>query len=71
MELLGLLVILVIVAMVWKAAFSSGKRLGSRKGYGVGFDRGRRGRHDSSGCLVVFIVVGLALGAAASVAAWF
>lgn len=64
MEALGFIVLLVIAYVVWQAAFQSGKRIGSRKGYGVGFDRGSRSRKQS-GCLVVVAAL-LVLGCAAS-----
>jgi len=54
-ELLGLLVLGGIVALIWNAACSSGKHAGSQKGYGVGFDRGRRGRGGSA-CFVATAV---------------
>jgi hypothetical protein len=69
MEIIGLIVLGIILLGVYNAGFSSGKRLGSRKGYGVGFDRGRRG-HNSSGCLVV-VLAGLACAVAAAALAMF
>lgn len=44
-------ILLFLVLFVWSAKyiFAAGKREGSRKGYGVGFDRGRR----SAGCLIL------------------
>ena len=69
MEIIGLIVLGVILLAVYNAGFGSGKRLGSRKGYGVGFDRGRRA-HGSSGCLVV-VIAGLACALAATALAVF
>lgn len=46
------------------SAYRVGKREGSRKGYGVGFDRGRRAARNS-GCLVAVVVLPLGLAAAA------
>ena len=64
MEVVGLLILVVIVVAVYKSAFAAGNRRGSRKGYGVGFDRGRRGR-GASGCLVMAVagIVSLVLAA--------
>lgn len=63
------LVIMAIVAVIvwygWSTAYASGKRAGSRKGYGVGYDRGSRSKNQS-GCLVVLVAAGVL--AAASVA---
>ncbi len=67
MGIVGLLVLAFVLFAIYNAGFKSGKQLGSRKGYGVGFDRGRRGRN-SSGCLV-FVLAGLgAVVAAAALA---
>jgi hypothetical protein len=38
------LIVIAIVASIGYWIFSSGKRTGSRKGYNVGFHRGRRRR---------------------------
>jgi hypothetical protein len=69
MEIIGLIVLGAIVVGVYNAGFGSGKRLGSRKGYGVGFDRGQRA-HNSSGCLVV-VLAGLVCALAATALAVF
>ena len=69
MEITGLIVPGVILVGIYNAGFGSGKRLGSRKGYGVGFDRGRRA-HNSSGCLVV-VLAGLVCALAATALATF
>ena len=44
-----------------QAAYKSGKREGSRKGYGVGYDRGRRHSSSNGGCLAIVLAT-LALG---------
>ncbi len=59
--LVVLLLIGAVGVWIWYAGHKSGKREGSRKGYGVGFDRGRRSR--SSGCLLLVIAGGFALAA--------
>jgi hypothetical protein len=69
MEIVGLVVLGAILVGVYNAGFGSGKRLGSRKGYGVGFDRGHRG-HNSGGCLVV-LLAGLSCTVAATALAIF
>ena len=69
MEIVGLIVLGVILVGVYNAGFGSGKRLGSRKGYGVGFDRGGRA-HNSTGCLVA-VLAGLACTVTASALAMF
>ena len=63
-----IVVILAIVGWVYAVGHKAGKREGSRKGYGVGFDRGRRTR-SKSGCLI--IVAGLALAAGSLAIACF
>ena len=55
------IVVIIILLLIAGAIFKAGKRLGSRKGYGVGFARGRRSK---SGCLVVVMAAGLALAGA-------
>jgi len=62
--------IIIIVAMiVFIYAYNAGKREGSRKGYGVGYSRGRRA---GSGCLIVLFLGVLSLAAVArAVAAIF
>lgn len=62
-----LIVILAIAGWLYSSGHKAGKREGSRKGYGVGFDRGRRSRKNQSGCMIVIVVVGL-IASAASVA---
>lgn len=57
MELIGVIVAVCVIGWIWSAAFASGKRLGSRKAYGVGFDRGRRSR-GRSGCFIATEVYG-------------
>jgi hypothetical protein len=66
-SLIGLVILLLIVGWIYSAGHKRGKREGSRKGYGVGFDRGRRAK--SSGCLVLVVVAGLALAATTAVLA--
>lgn len=58
MDFFWMLLFVAIVFFVYKSAFAAGNRLGSSKGYGVGFDRGRRGR-GASGCLVI-VTAGIA-----------
>ena len=58
MEIIGFLILLVFAAWVFNVAFMAGKREGSRKGYGVGFSRGRRSR-GQTGCLVVMVTIGV------------
>lgn len=69
METIGFIVLIIVALAIWNAAYKSGKREGSRKGYGVGFNRGRRSK-PSTGCLVLFLVLGsgtmLGCGVAAS-----
>ena len=55
----------VLVAIAY-IIYKSGKREGSRKGYGVGFDRGRKSK-GQSGCLLVIIFL---LSTSAALAAW-
>ena len=47
------LIIGAVALWVYSTVFKSGKREGSRKGYGVGFDRGRK--LSSSGCLIFMV----------------
>lgn len=62
---MGWLVVIGIVFVVfYSMGHQDGKRLGSRKGYGVGFDRGRRA--SSSGCLILIVALGVAMGSAAA-----
>jgi hypothetical protein len=63
METIGGLIILGIVAFVIYSAghgagHKEGKRLGSRKAYGVGFSRGSRSHGGGGGCLL-FVTAGL------------
>lgn len=47
-----------IAFFVYQAAYTAGKRDGSRKAYGVGFGRGyRKAKQSSSGCLVAVLVL--------------
>ena len=58
METLVLLVLAGIV--IYALAFSEGKATGSRKGYGVGFDRASRGSRSGGsqdGCLVALLIL--------------
>ena len=50
--------VIIVAIIVFVYAYSAGKREGSRKGYGVGFSRGRR---SGWGCLVVLVVGALAI----------
>ena len=65
------LVVMAIVAGIawygWSTAYASGKRAGSRKGYGVGYDRGRRSKN-RNGCLVVLVAAGVLAAAGAALA---
>ena len=54
-ELIGLALVVGLAAWLWSTAYSSGKREGSRKGYGVGYARGKRGRSRSD-CFVATAV---------------
>lgn len=54
--IIGLIVLLFIAAAIYQVAFKAGKREGSRKGYGVGFARGRRGK--SGGCFIASAAFG-------------
>jgi hypothetical protein len=49
MECIGLLIIIGVGFAIYQAIYMAGKRDGSRKGYGVGFDRGRKS--GKGGCL--------------------
>ena len=51
----GLVILAVIVASIYAWGHSEGKREGSRKAYGVGYARGRRGRSGSD-CFVATAV---------------
>lgn len=63
-ECLGSLILIgIVIWFVYNSAYSAGKREGSRKGYGVGFDRGRRSQASQSGCLLAVIICGLVLAA--------
>jgi hypothetical protein len=65
-----IVVVLVIAAWIYNAGHKSGKRLGSRKGYGVGFDRGKRSR-GQKGCLVIIVICGLLAAATSTATALF
>lgn len=61
-----LFLVFVMFPLIYSLGHDAGNRLGSRKGYGVGYDRGRRAsRSSSSGCLVVFLLLGSATTALA------
>ena len=57
------IIVVGIVLVIFGSIFNAGKREGSRKGYGVGFDRGRRSK---SGCLVIIATTGFAVAAASA-----
>ncbi|HOM19301.1 MAG TPA: hypothetical protein PK777_04455 [Thermoguttaceae bacterium] len=57
-------ILLLIAAWIWSAAYQAGKREGSRKGYGVGFEHGKR-----AGCLVMLALAGTLLALASAVLA--
>ncbi len=59
MEWLIILGLLVALGVGYDAAYRSGKQVGSRKAYGVGYARGRRAANQG-GCLVL-LLAGLAL----------
>jgi hypothetical protein len=66
-EFVGLLILLGLIAWATSAAFKAGKRQGSRKAYGVGFDRGRRARAKSqTGCLFILLLIFTAAAAFAA-----
>jgi hypothetical protein len=51
--------VLCVMSWVWSQAYKEGKRIGSRKGYGVGFDRGRRSRTGNSSDVTGLIFLAL------------
>ncbi|GIW96264.1 MAG: hypothetical protein KatS3mg110_4305 [Pirellulaceae bacterium] len=60
MELIGLILIVVFGIWLYSLGYRSGKRTGSRKAYGVGFDRGRRSVQPArssgpTGCLLTVL----------------
>jgi hypothetical protein len=62
MEVLVVLVMLVGGFLIYGLAYKAGKREGSRKGYGVGFARGKRSAKPSGCALVVLcLLAGLVL----------
>lgn len=61
--MLTILIVIFVAIVVYQSAFADGKRIGSRKGYGVGFDRGSRNK---SGCLFAVIGFVLVIGTVAS-----
>jgi hypothetical protein len=71
---MGTIIIIIVIVVIllavarwfWFAGHRQGKRMGSRKGFGVGFDRAKRLR-GQQGCLGALMIVGLAV--VASVAA--
>lgn len=74
MECLVALALIIVALFIFNAAYRAGKREGSRKGYGVGFDRGRRHR-GKDGCplTVLFFaaVIFLVSSAVGSVFGWW
>jgi hypothetical protein len=57
-EFVGFLILVGVVIWIASAAFNAGKHEGSRKAYGVGFERGRRSRAKAqSGCLLVVVLI--------------
>jgi hypothetical protein len=72
MAYFGLLVLLVLGYLIYHSAYKAGKREGSRKGYGVGFARGRQSRNE--GCpltaMFVLLIFLLASKAVASLIGW-
>ncbi|MCS7305037.1 MAG: hypothetical protein NZ602_08030 [Thermoguttaceae bacterium] len=61
------LILLVIAAWIWNAAYKAGKREGSRKAYGVGYGRGLRA--SGGGCLLMLALVGTLLALAGTLLA--
>ena len=59
--IIAILVPLFIVGAIDNAGYKGRKREGSRKGFGVGYDRGRRA--GNQGRLVMIALLGLALTA--------
>jgi hypothetical protein len=59
-ELLILLIIAAIGYFLYQSGFKSGKHLGSRKAYGVGYARGRKS-NGQNGCLIIFVLIGLSV----------
>jgi hypothetical protein len=57
-----LLVFGIVVYAVYQSAFASGKRIGSRKGYGVGYSRGLRKSRKNEGCLVMIVAALIVVG---------
>ena len=57
-----IMIVVFIAAWAWEAGYRAGKREGSRKAYGVGWERGRQAAQTGqSGCLVAFLAVALAV----------
>lgn len=61
-------ILLFFVGWIYGTGHKAGKREGSRKGYGVGFDRGRRSK--SSGCLVAIAAIIVAMATASAALAY-
>lgn len=55
----GVIVVIFVAYFVYDLAYKRGKREGSKKGYGVGFDRGKKST--SGGCLVILLSFGVIL----------
>lgn len=62
MSLFWLLVIGILLYAVHQSAFASGKRIGSRKGYGVGYSRGSRNSRKNDGCLTIIVAAFIVIG---------
>lgn len=60
---IGMLVALWIAGAIFNVAYRSGKREGSRKAYGVGFNHGRRHR-SQQGCGFFVLVFGIMMALA-------
>lgn len=62
MSLFWVLVFGVVIYAVYQSAFVSGKRIGSRKAYGVGYSRGLRKSRKNEGCLVIIVATLIVIG---------
>lgn len=58
-SIIALILILAVAGWLYNSGHKAGKREGSRKGYGVGFDRGSRSKKKQSGCMIVIVLGGL------------
>ncbi len=67
-NLIGVLILLGLLSWICNSAYSSGKREGSRKGFGVGYARGRQ-RRPPSGCLIISIAIATLAISAGAIAA--